>query len=141
MLILVREFNDIFGIIYGAIHVLDVIIVAWCAYAMVRLQGFIAFTMGAFGLNVIVITMGIINALASVSYGSRKVLKNMKTESCMDRGGNYWGMRSYRAAQRDVIHLRDLRIWFGSSFYYDKEIVLTTLQIMLQGSVNLILLY
>ena len=114
---------------------------ASCAYAMVRFHGFIAFTVGAFGLNVIVITMGIINALASVSHGSRKVLKNMKTESCMDREGNYMRMPSYRAARRDVVHLRDLRIWFGSSFFYNKGIVLTTLQIMLQGSVSLILLY
>ena len=142
--ILVQEFNRIFGNVYGSIHVLGVVLVVSCTYGTVRLEEFLAFGAGLLGLDVAIMTMVIIGVLASANHGSKKVLMamNMTVGRMLTTRGRKRGRQSeIKAFSMTVRGLRNLRVSIGSSFYYDKGIVLTTLQIMLKSCVDLILLH
>ena len=119
----------------------DAFIVVSCAYGMVRLKDSLAFAIGALGLDVVLILVVIMNALANVNHGSRKALIKLK-EPHLDWKGKQCRVLSYsRVMSKSVRSLRDLRIRPCSSFHYDKGIVLTTLEIILQCSVSAILLH
>ena len=138
-----QELNLIFGNLYASIHVLGILLVVSCAYGVVRLEGLLAFGAGLVGLEAAVMTMIIIAVLASANHGSKRVLVAMRTVGRMSaRRESWWERRGdSKVFVKAVRGLRDLRVSIGSSFYYDKGIVLTTLQIMLKSCVDLILLH
>ena len=142
MEILTLEFISLFWVAYGLIHGLIVLIIAACAYGVVRLEGFTALAVGVFGLDMATVLMVIVSTLASVSHASKRVLVKMGQCERGGTGSHRGGMNGYRKViEKSVRGLRELRISMGSCFYYDKGMLLTTLQIILQISVNLILLH
>ena len=135
-----EEFSRMLMSVFGVNHVVIVLIAVFCAYASVRLDGLLAIGLGFVGLNSTVMLIVMMNMLANLNRRSKETLHALRRQATAvcsaTRGSNYgvWLRRELRC-------LPDLRIRMGSIFFYDKPIVLTTLQIILQISINLLLLY
>ena len=79
------------------------------------------------------------NNYADVNQGSKGVLISLR--ACWyDRGGHSGG-RSALLIDRELSSLTELRIKGGDSFFcYDKQLVLTAMDIILKQSVSLLML-
>ena len=141
---LVVEFNGIFSLVIGVIHALNMCIAIFCAYGTVRLHGILASGFGIFGADILVMITIFVNTLANVNQGSRQFLRGIKklaTTATVGKERQGLRPRDSIIMLRELSTLHELRISIGSSFFYDKGIVLTTLQIIFQTSINFILMH
>ena len=136
--LLIEEFNRALGMIYIGFHYGEMCIVMFCIYGAIRLNGILAIALGFIGSNLLAILTVLVSQLGQINHSSKGTLKALhkrpKMSYCMGKQGESKWLR------REVMGLRELRVRMGSSFYYDKVLLLTTFQILLQNIVNLLLL-
>ena len=132
--------SQIFGTTNGLTHVLALLTVILSGYGAVRLQGMESIGLACVALNWTAMWIIWINLLADVNANSRAVLAQAKefTGVLMTSKGRG---REAAAMRKEIASLRDLRVETRGLFYYDKRIVMTTLQIIIHKTTNLILTY
>ena len=137
--LLIDEFSRVFVMIYGSGHVGIIVISLFCAYGTIRFDGALSVSLGWMGANVIIFLSVLICQFGSTNHSSKLTLKAIRREQeqlyCMgNRAQSNW-------LRREIRCLRDLQLRVGSVFFYDKILLFTTLQILLQNITNLLLLH
>ena len=135
---LTEDFGRALGPVNGGVHGALMCISLFCAYGAIRFEGGLSVCLGWVGINLTVFLAFYIDQLGQVNYSSRKALKVIRRRVATLRSMDKQVQRKW--LQRKVLCLRDLRIQIGSAFYYDKVLLLTTFQILLQNITNLLLL-
>ena len=127
------NFKQFFGLFYGVSHVTAIMTISFCNYEAVRLSGTAALGMGfsslCFTMNILVF----IDLIAEVNRQSQLFLVQVR-RSCAKVA-----LAQRRAVRAEILSMRECRVEFGHLFFVDKGIILTTLAIIVQNTVNLIL--
>lgn len=110
-----------------------------CAYGAIRLDGALSISLGWIGRNVAVFLAIFISPFGRINHSSQLALRVMRKRQARLRSvGNQAHSKCLRMEMRS---LRDLRVRIGSAFFYDKILLLTTFQLILQNISNLLLLH
>ena len=110
-----------------------------CGYAAIRLHGVLSVCLGWTGMNITIVLAAFIPALGNTNCSSRKSIKMIRQRpAVLQRAGKE---TERKWLEREVRCLQDLRMRMGSAFFYDKGLVVTTFEIILQNIVNLLLLH
>ena len=123
---------------YGGAHAGLMIISLVCTYGAVRLQGMLAFSLGWTGLNITIFLVILVGTLGNINSSSKRSIELVRQRPAVLHSAGKDLERKW--LQREALALRDLRIRMGSAFFYDKTLVITTIEIILQNTVNLLLL-
>ena len=132
----VRDFMENYMLTYIVTHCLLTTSVIFGVLGAVRTKGLIAagFASGsvdaAGGLTLILATFAEINSRSSQNLVMMKspavMLQGSKLESCLIR--------------KERVSMPQFRLRFGSLFFYDKMLILTTLKIVLENAIGLLLM-
>ena len=99
----------------------------------------ISLSLGWIGLNLAITLAVFVSMVGSINYSSKKSIKLIRQRpAVLHRMGKD---RERKCLQRELRAIRDLRIRMGSAFFYDRTLVFTTFETILQSTVNLLLLY
>ena len=115
-----------------------------CVYIFVRTEGIVAIFAAYMGIWGLPAYCEMMNNFADILTGARIFLESLKESRSVRSSGNW--IRTGRAGanaaikRRELRSLRELRIKVGSSFYFDKKLVLALIAIILQQSVNLLIM-
>ena len=134
----VNEFSRTFVVAYGSIHLGLIVLAIFCSYGSVRFHGFLALGFAWIFFVCLAIVIILVSALSTVNRKSRRTLESMEkavTRLLVDSRQPKRGI-----VGRELRNMQELRVRLGSIFYYDKPLLLTTFEILLQNSTNLLLL-
>ena len=120
-------------------HGVSICIAITCVYAAIRFNGMLSITLGVIGMNITTVFAAYVTTVGNINWSSKKSVTMVRQQpAALHRAGK--DIES-KWLQREIRCLQDLRIQMGSVFFYDKALVLTTFEIILQNIVNLLLLY
>ena len=125
-----KHFEYIFSLTYGVHHVVAVITIVFCNYEAVSLEGVHALGLGFISCSWTFLLFMFLNLLVEVNHRSKLILISM-TRSSVDFG--------QRGLKRELAGGQDIRVKLGPAFFYDRGILLTTAEIIVQNTINLIL--
>ena len=137
--LLTEDYSRVFAIVYGGAHLCMMCISLFSAYGAIRLEGALSISLGWIGANITVFLAILISQFGRINHSSQLALKAMrKRQEALRSMGNQAESKSLRM---EIRSLRDLCIRVGSTFFYDKILLLTTSQIIIQNIANLLLLH
>ena len=142
--LLTDEYNNLLASFHTILHGTLVSLFTLCVYIFVRTEGIMAVLAAYIGIWALPSYCQVVNNYANILIGSRRFLGSLKESSSVGSSGNR--MRTGRAGasaaimRRELRSFRELRIQGGSSFYFDKKLVLTVIATILQQSVNLLIM-
>ena len=139
LFILVKQFGEAFTWAYGLLHVCLVPCLVLILYGAVRLNGPIAFGFCWLFMVVTSLCLVLIMALADINQRSKALVVAFIYSQSV--GATLWTTAEHAIMRRECETLRELKILVGSTFYFDKPLVLTVLQNLLIQSANLLILY
>ena len=123
---------------YGGTHGGLMCLALYCTYGAIRLHGTLSISLGWIGVNVIIFLAIIISQYGNLNYFSKLALRvARKRPSVLHSEGK---RAQSKLLWMEIRCLRELRLRMGSAFFYDKILLLTTFQILLQNLVNLLLI-
>ena len=103
----------------------------FCVYGAVRTDGVMAVGQSYLAVWGFLSYLQLLKRYADINTGSRDLLRSLQ----VDGSGDY-----SRIAVRELRSMKELRVKGGSSaFYFDNEAVLTTIHIVLNQAVNLLI--
>ena len=133
----VNEFSRTFVAAYGSIHLGLIVLTIFCSYGSIRFNGLLALGCAWIFTVCLVIVIVVVTALSTVNRKSRRTLESMEKAvtnlavgSRQPKRGMLW---------REMRNMQELKVTLGSVFYYDKPLLLTTFEILLQNATNLLL--
>lgn len=130
--LLTDEFNGVYSQLSGQIHAIIMTCIVLCIYGAVRTEGVMGFLYVYMSVWGLVSYLQIVNNYANIHRGSKDFLVALGASS----------RTAGTVASRDLRNLKELRIKAGSSaFYFDKELVLTVVGVILTQSINLLILH
>ena len=142
------EYNNLLASFHAMLHGAAVVLITLYVYLFVRTEGMLA----AMGAYLVIWSFPtyceLMNNYAEIGRGSKTFLESLKV-SCY-AGGSVNQVRTARGGwvdphaevrKKELLSFRELRIKGGSSgFYFDKQLVLTFLGIILDQCVNLLIM-
>ena len=137
--ILFIQFNRCLGLMFGGFHMALILAAVLCTCGALRLSGFVALVIGWVGSNCTAFLVFMLTGMASVSQTSEESMAIMR----MEIGGARTSpltMTDCNILRREMAALTELRVSFGTFFYYDEGLVLTTLDVITQNVVSLLLI-
>ena len=147
--LLVDEYNGLFDSFQLLIHAASIIVTVLCVFGSLRTEGVIALVQAYFGAWLLTSYLQVIKSYSEIYRGSKALLVSLSAR-CADKnvgssGGSSVafgiGAGSHVIIARELKSLTELRIRAGSSvFYFDKQLVLTVIQIVVSQTVGLLLL-
>ena len=147
------QFNGLFANFYAPLHAILVTFMISCVYGTVQSDGMILVIVQAYlGFWMLLAYSFVINGYAEVNCSSKNFLWWFQGQRVAGRNSaiSFAGRRQIENRDHEKIFKRELRslnlkelcIRGGSSmFYFDKQLVLTVLEIVLTQSVNLLIMY
>ena len=142
--LLTNEYNNMLALFHAILHGIALSTITLCFYIFVRTEGIMAAFAAYTGMWGLPAYCEMMNDFADILTGSRTFLESLKESGSVRSSGNWMRTGSAGASaaiiRRELRSLRELRIKGGSSFYFDKKLVLTLIGIILQQSVNLLIL-
>ena len=126
--LLAVEYNSSFATFTGIIHTALLSFQVFCFYGAVRAEGAAAVGQAYLGVWGFLTYLQMLNKYAEINTESGNMLK-MLQDSCRGKAG------------LGKVFMKDLQIRGGSAFYFDREIVLTTKDTLLNQTVNLLMLF
>ena len=105
-----------------------------------RTSGLFAAVTAYFACMGLVFYLSVANSYAETNRVSRKLLQLLR-RACRVSRRNVASQTEHRISSQRTRTLRELRIHAGPVFFYDKQLVLTTVQIILVQSANLLVVY
>ena len=143
--LLTDEYNNLLALFHAVQHGILVTFLTLCVYIFVRTEGIMAALAAYMGIWLLPCYCEIINNYAEIQIGSRTFLESLQ-ETVPVRRSRIW-IRTGRAGSVAAIirgelrSLRELHIKGGSSaFYFDKQLVLTVIHIIVNQSISLLLI-
>ena len=127
-----RNLKQIFGLFYGPSHVIAMITITFCNYEALMVDGVLALGLGFIALSWAAMLLLWLDLIAEVNRRSELLLVHVK-QAC---SGKLFLRRDLR---REIVSMRALRIEMGHLFFYDKAVILTTLGLIVQNTINLVL--
>lgn len=138
--LLADDFNDLFALYHGMYHGFMIAFIVMCVFWCVRTSGFMAALLAYLGLWSFLTQFQFMNSYAEVNRGSQDVL--LKLRACWHSRGGRRGSRRTLLIGMKLSSLKELRIKGGTSaFYFDKQLVVTTMDVILTQSVGLLMSY
>ena len=126
------NFKQYFGFIYGATHVIAIVTIVLCNYEAVQLTVPEALGMGFISASWAMLVVVFLDLIAEVNRRSQLFLAQARRQC--------FTVRVERKALRaEILSMRVCRVEMGHFFYFDKGIILTTLAIIVQNTITLIL--
>ena len=111
-----------------------------CVYGFVRTAGLMAALPAYLGVWCLVTYYQFMNNYAEVHSGSKGVLLSLRACSYGRGGGGRSGDRRALSIGRELRSLKELRIKVGAAaFHYDKQLVVTVMDLILKQSVSLLM--
>ena len=99
----------------------------------------LAVSLGTTGLNITICLAIFMDVFGNINHESKIALKLItKGPAILQSMGRRDEVEWLRM---EILCLQDLRIRMGSAFFYDKTLVLTTFQMLLESTANLLLLH
>ena len=131
-------FNDVTATLNGIVHANIIAIVVMYVYGALRTEGFVAVLSAYFGSVTFIAYCMLTRSYGEINEVSKTLIRAAKVEASVLRLA---GERaSSKFVQLEMKSMRELRIMAGSTFYYDKALVLTVIAIIISQSVNLLIL-
>ena len=131
-------FNRVFGSLNADLHTTVVTIITLSVYCTMRTSWLFAVFTTYFACVCLVFYLSVANSYSETIRVSRTLLQSLKQ---VGSNGNVATGRGQKITNRRIQALRELRIHAGPVFFYDKQLVLTTVEIILVQSVNLLVAY
>ena len=136
--LLIQDCSRVLSVLYGSCHLLAICVSITCTYGAIRFNGALAISLGWIGSSITVFLAIIVGLFGRFNHSSILALRRIrKRQAGLHLAGKEIHSRWLR---REIRCLRDLRLGVGSAFFYDKILLLTTFQIILQNTANLLLL-
>ena len=121
-------------------HILTICGIILCSRKAVRGKGVYSLGFGILLATWVAIKLCSINLAANVNAASIRLLNILENSCVPGIRGKYAANRSYAIMSRELRNLKEIRVQMGCGlFYYDKGILLTALQIILNNTMTLIL--
>ena len=133
------EFSEMFKITLGGLHVAFTIVVVYYVYMGVRLTGFQSFRSAFAAVGCLVLMLTLEGKYAEVNTASKTFLQQLKIQDVM-RSNRIVEKAHRQILQRERKCLRECRIRVGSLYYYDTDLLVSTIEIILDNSINLTLI-
>ena len=131
-------FNDVTASVNGVLHANVIALVIMQVYGAVRMEGILALLLAYMGA-VQFTTYGMLaRSYGEVNAMSKALLEAVRRTTTADPV-NVWG-RVDAIIQRQIRSMPKLCVKGGSSFYYDKPLLLTMLDVILAQSVGLLMM-
>ena len=162
--LLTDEYNNLLAAYHMNLHGLTVALVTLCFYLSVRSEEIVAVVALYVAIWLLATYCEMMNNYAEIQSGSNKFLESLEASCYLDDSRNWvrtsatvlWETVHWRRCfgclrrtrsgaraavlSRQIRSLRELHIRAGSSaFYFDKQLVLTAISVILDQSVNLLL--
>lgn len=133
-------FNRVFSGFNALLHFLCITATIFSVYTAIRSSGLLAAfgVYGAFMALTFYLTMA--NCYAETNHGSRILLESLQ-RVCIRGSEGMAFRRDEEIARKRIRSLRELRIRAAFVCYYDKQLILTILQIVLVRSVDLLVMH
>ena len=141
--LLMEEFSGLFAGFLLINHALVIVLVVLSVNGSVQADGTMAAGQILFAAWLLACYLKVVDTYAGVNNGSKALLvTSLACTKSSDRGlAVAYREQTTMILKRELRSLRELRIKGGrSTFYFDKQLVLTVIGIVLNESVNLILL-
>ena len=136
--LLMQDCSRLFVVVYGSGHLGSMCVSIICAYGTIRFDGSLSISLGWIGASITIFLAIIVGQFGRFNHSSQLALRAIrKRQARLHLAGKQIQSKCRR---REILCLRDLRLGVGSVFYYDKILLLTTFQIILQNTTNLLLL-
>ena len=136
--LLVEHCSQTLMFCYAGTHCGLMCLALFCTYGAIRLHGTLSVCLGWIGVNVTIFLAIIIGLYGNFNHSSKLALRVARKRPTLLHSK---GRRAEsKLLQREICCLQELRLRMGSAFFYDKILLLTTFQILLQNLVNLLLL-
>ena len=145
--LLMDEFNGLFGKLQTASRFTVISFVLFCVYGFFRTEGLMAIVQAYLGLWLFLSWLTAMNIYAEINHESKDLLRSFRTlcsskinkpEGSLERNTSS-SRKRFMGVNRELKSLKELRI-IASNFYFDKQLVLTVIGIVLDNSVSLLLL-
>ena len=129
--LLMDEYNRVLASFNGILHAVLISFFVFCVYGAVRTDGVMAIGTAYFAVWGFFTYLQLLKSYTDINTGSQGLLTSIQAQV----SGDY-----SRIGVRELRSMRELRVRGGSStFYFDKEVVLTTLDIVFNQAVNLLI--
>jgi hypothetical protein len=130
--IMVQDFQDLYcSFLIPAAKLILMALTVYCTYGAIKMKGFLGIFLALIGLLVIVILVVILSSMALAHTFSEEILFLMKSPGFQRSMGSY--------EKKVVEALGVLKIRMSSAYYVDKENVITTLQILVKLTSDLLM--
>ena len=136
--LITEECSRVALLLNGGAHAVGMGILIICTYVSIRFHGVLSICLGWTGLNVTTILVFFVMKQGNINCSSKKSMKMvLQRPAALHQAGKE---SEGKWLQREVRSVQELRMRMGSLFFYDKALVVTTFDIILQNIVNLLLL-
>ena len=142
MQLLTDEYNGLLCHFSAAVHTTEIVLAVMCVCGAVRTEGVLAFGQGYLGFWSLMTYLQIINSYAEINRRSKLLLRSLRTccRGCSGPVGIQDTAQGLRF-RRELKSLKELRIRAGSYvFFFDKQLVLNVIGIVLVQSINVLIL-
>lgn len=139
--LITEEFNGLFQTFHLITHAAAIAFTVICVFGSMRTEGIMAAVQAYVGAWILLSYLQLINGYGIIHSGSRAFLRTCRAASSDGFTINAGGRAAYKIARRELKSLRELRIKAGgSTFYFDKHLVLTVVGVVVSQTVSLLLL-
>ena len=132
-------FNHVFLLFNDFSHPMCMAVAICSIYAAVRTRGVLAAVAANWAFMGLAICLPWVGSYAKINYESSAALESLRRNWGRVHGV---GHSDWKVSERKMRSMRELRICSADSrYYYDKALVLTTVEIILTQSVNILVMY
>ena len=131
-------FNDVTAALNAILHAACVSLMIMCVSGAVRMGGILAVGAAYLAFADLVGYGTLAESYAEINEASEALLEDVRRTVSIQMEANRGAFN--RAFNREIRCMRKLRVTAGSTFYYDRPLLLTIVAIVLSQSVNLLIM-
>ena len=134
-----EDYNQSLGIVYAGTHGTLMSVVLFCSYGAIRLDGILSISLGWIGVNLLMFLAIITDQYGQINRSSKMALEAISRRQVALQSADK--QLEQKWLKKKALCLRDFKIRVGSTFFFDKLLLLTTFQILLSNITNLLLMH